>query len=440
MFDNATGVGRKICGGVRTTETFAAFAAHYGFEFGFCNPNSGHEKGNVERKVYFIRQNLFVPVLRLARVESYNEKLLGRCLGLAKEYYRKGVREDGLFGEDRAALAGLPEKPFEMVRYVDCKSDKQGKVQIDGRHWYSADPSLAGERLIAGLGATRLSIYTSAGEYVCSHERQYGAAPTDSASPASQLPLLAMKLGAWRNSSVRSAMPDALRDYMDGLGRCELGDGLRLMRDQVQQSGWDATVGAMQCALARRLYVSNDTIDWFLSSSNAAQLRAVSELIEHEMAVREEAKRARLFRRAKFPQVKSFEGYDFSQVAFPDGYGVDDLKSLSFVEAAQDFVFHGQTGRGKTHLAIAVGHACVMAGKAVRFYTAAELALALSKARREHGLEAMMKDIAKNDLVILDEFGYVPLDTESARLLFQVVSSCYERRSMVFTTNIEFSK
>ena len=67
--------------------------------------------------------------------------------------------------------------------------------------------------------------------------------------------------------------------------------------------------------------------------------------------------------------------YDFSQVAFPDGYGVDDLKSLSFVEAAQDFVFHGQTGRGKTHLAIAVGHACAMAGKAVRFYTAAELAL-----------------------------------------------------------------
>lgn len=81
----------------------------------------------MERKVYFIRQNLFVPVPRLARVESYNEKLLGRCLGLAKEHYRKGVREDGLFGEDRAALAGLPEKPFEVVRYVDCKSDKQGK-------------------------------------------------------------------------------------------------------------------------------------------------------------------------------------------------------------------------------------------------------------------------------------------------------------------------
>ena len=81
-----------------------------------------------------------------------------------------------------------------------------------------------------------------------------------------------------------------------------------------------------------------------------------------------------------------------------------------------------------------------MAGKAVRFYTAAELALSLAKAKREHRLEAVMKDIDRNDLVILDEFGYVPIDVESARLLFQVVSSCYERRSMIFTTNIEFSK
>ncbi len=93
----------------------------------------------------------------------------------------------------------------------------------------------------------------------------------------------------------------------------------------------------------------------------------MSELIAHEKAVREESKRARLFRRARFPQEKSFEGYDFSLVAFPDCYGMDDLKSLPFVESSQVFVFHDQTGRGKTHLAIAVGHACMMARKAARF-------------------------------------------------------------------------
>ena len=172
--------------------------------------------------------------------------------------------------------------------------------------------------------------------------------------------------------------------------------------------------------LARALYFSNETIERFLTSANAARLRAVGDLIGYEMDVRERNRRSRLYRRAKFPQLKSFDGYDFSQVAFPDGYGVGDLKSLSFVDAAQDFVLRGQTGRGKTHLAIAIGSACAMAGKTVRFHTAGELALSLAKAGREHRLEAMMKDIDRNDLVILDEFGYVPIDVESARLLFHV--------------------
>ena len=82
----------------------------------------------------------------------------------------------------------------------------------------------------------------------------------------------------------------------------------------------------------------------------------------------------------------------------------------------------------------------VKAGKTVRFYTTAELAMALGRANREHALEACMRDISKNDLIILDEFGYVPLDAESARLLFQVMSNCYERQSMVLMTNIEFGK
>lgn len=80
--------------------------------------------------------------------------------------------------------------------------------------------------------------------------------------------------------------------------------------------------------LARSLYFSNDTVDWFLAEANAAQLRSVVGMIEHELEVRERNKRARLYRRAKFPQVKSFDGYDFSQVVFPEGYSVDDLRSL----------------------------------------------------------------------------------------------------------------
>lgn len=249
VFDNATGVGRRVCDGVRTTETFAAFAAHYGFAFSFCNPYSGHEKGGVESKVRFVRSNLFVPIPRLCNVDSFNERLLGRCCSLSKSHYLKGEGEKQLFVEDSVAMAGLPEAAFAVVRYAHCKADKQGKICVDGPHRYSTDPSLAGRRVIVGLGATAVTVYTESGELVCEHERQYGPAPTDTANPASQLPLLTMKLGAWRNSGVREAIPDDLRDYMDGLGKKDLGGSLRIMRDQVDRRGWDAAVGAMEAAL-----------------------------------------------------------------------------------------------------------------------------------------------------------------------------------------------
>lgn len=192
--------------------------------------------------------------------------------------------------------------------------------------------------------------------------------------------------------------------------------------------------------LLRSMYFSNATIDSFLATATAAQARCVSDLITTEIEGRERNKRARLYRLAKFPCPKSFEGYDFTNVSFPDDYTESDLRSLEFVNAAQNFVFYGQTGRGKTHLAIAIGAACVARGLMVRFFTTAELALALARAAREHTLERLLKDIAKCDLVILDEFGYIPLDVESSRLLFQVIADCYEKRSIIFTTNIEFGK
>lgn len=190
----------------------------------------------------------------------------------------------------------------------------------------------------------------------------------------------------------------------------------------------------------RSMYFSNDTIDEFMATSTAGQVSAVRDLITSELDLRDRRKRERLVRKARFPQVKSFEGYDFAQVTLPEGYGVGDLTSLEFVEQAQDFVFHGQTGRGKTHLAIAIGMACAKAGKEVRFFTAAELVLMLTRASREHCLEALLKDVARAKLIVIDELGYVPLDREGARLLFQVMSDCYEKRSLVITTNIEFSK
>ena len=161
-------------------------------------------------------------------------------------------------------------------------------------------------------------------------------------------------------------------------------------------------------ALARTLYFSNDTIKHFLENATAGQIAAVSNMIRFELSVRDARKIERLMRKAKFPQIKSFGGYDYSQISFPEGYSKDDLEGLEFVNAAQDFVFYGQTGRGKTHLAIAVGIRCVQSGKIARFFTAADLVMALERAKRENTLEALLKDIAKSDLIVIDELGYAP--------------------------------
>lgn len=100
----------------------------------------------------------------------------------------------------------------------------------------------------------------------------------------------------------------------------------------------------------------------------------------------------------------------------------------------------GITHNGKTHLATALGIAACNAGHAVRFFAAADLVYALSKAHREGTLDRVYSQIEKARCVVIDEFGYIPFDAEGARLMFQVISKSYEKRSLIFTTNIEFSR
>lgn len=191
---------------------------------------------------------------------------------------------------------------------------------------------------------------------------------------------------------------------------------------------------------ARRMMFSNSVIDEFVAGATLAEMRTVDGLIASQLEVRASNQLAERMRKAKFPSIKSMDGFDFAQVAFPEGYGTDDLRSLAFIDACQDFVFHGKTGRGKTHLAIAVGIAAANAGKTVRFYTVAGLVMHLADMRERGKLKKELKDIAAVDLLILDELGYVPLDIDGARLLYQVMSVEEGTQSMIITTNIEFSK
>lgn len=188
-------------------------------------------------------------------------------------------------------------------------------------------------------------------------------------------------------------------------------------------------------ALAR-----GDTIGAFLASATPGQVAACAAMPGSEIAHRDRAKRARLLRQARFPVPKSVEGFDWPDVAFPDGWGRDEMLSLAFVRDAEDLVFYGQTGRGKTRLAAALGIAATSAGHPVRFRQTAQPVPRLGKAKREGTLDRPLADVAKARLLVLDEFGHVPFDVDGARLLYQVISDGHERRSVTFTTNVEFSR
>lgn len=126
---------------------------------------------------------------------------------------------------------------------------------------------------------------------------------------------------------------------------------------------------------ARSLFISQATIDETLEWATPRQLAAIDRMLATELANREASKRARLMRQARFPVPKSLDGYDFANVRLPDGYTKEQLTGLDFAAKAQDLVFYGKTGRGKTHLATALGMIAVERGRSVRFRQTAELVL-----------------------------------------------------------------
>ena len=251
VFDNATGIGRRVGEQIRTAATFQAFAAHYGFGFSFCNANAGHEKGAVENAVGAIRRNLFVPMPSIDNVRSYNKRLLEKCMDrAAKDHYLKSEPERQLFVEDCAALVDLPAKPFRVFKPGTCKTDKYGRACLEGRYRYPLGPEHACERVLVELGAFEVAFFDARGTAIASFERAYGDAPTEATDPISQLALLCRKPGGWRNSQVRAAVPDGLRAHMDALSREGLKAALLAMRDASAQAGWAATVDAMAALAA----------------------------------------------------------------------------------------------------------------------------------------------------------------------------------------------
>jgi DNA replication protein DnaC len=166
----------------------------------------------------------------------------------------------------------------------------------------------------------------------------------------------------------------------------------------------------------------------------------LSAVLERQVADRESAGNMMRVRTAHFPTIKTLEDFNLDHLPSLRKDVLAHLATATFVPKADNVVLLGPPGIGKTHLAIGLGIKAAQAGNSVLFDTATNWITRLSKAHHIGGLETELKKIRRYRLIIIDEVGYIPFDTDAANLFFQLVASRYEQASILVTSNLPFGR
>lgn len=167
----------------------------------------------------------------------------------------------------------------------------------------------------------------------------------------------------------------------------------------------------------------------------------VTDLLKLELREREANRINRMVKIAGFRVLKTLDDFVWgSAIQLPSGLSAAYMEELGFLPPKENLIFMGTVGTGKTHLATAIALKACQEGRRIRFYTAASLANILLERNNKGTLNNYLSTLKKVELIVIDEVGFVPLHKDAAELLFQVISDCYEQRSLIITSNLEFSQ
>lgn len=161
-------------------------------------------------------------------------------------------------------------------------------------------------------------------------------------------------------------------------------------------------------------------------------------LCEKELAERQRRAMDRRIKGAKFPLLKTIDSFDFTSQKSVNEPLVRELLRCEFIDHHENVLLVGNSGTGKTHLASALGFAACCQGYKVRFFGCKALVTQLLEAKEDRQLQRWLTQFEKQNLLVLDELGYVPFSKAGSELLFEVVSKAYERQSLIVTTNLPF--
>ena len=163
-------------------------------------------------------------------------------------------------------------------------------------------------------------------------------------------------------------------------------------------------------------------------------------LLELETVQREQNAARKRITQARFPYLRTLDQFEFSAIPSLNKGKVLELSRGEYIRAKENIIAIGNTGTGKTHLAVSLGLLACQQGWKVRFYTAAGLINELGETQAQHRLSRLEKQLVRQDLIILDEVGFIPFTPSGSQALFQFCSDRYLKGSMIITTNLEFQR
>ncbi len=190
-----------------------------------------------------------------------------------------------------------------------------------------------------------------------------------------------------------------------------------------------------------KLNVMDEQLDETIDFASRNQLNIVETLLRltnYQIDYREQNSIKSMVKVANFPHFKELKDFDFTFQPGINTQQIQDFETLRFIERNENIVFLGPSGVGKTHLSTSIGITAAKHRCTTYFIKCHDLINQLKKAKIENRLDQRLKHFSRYKLLIIDEVGYLPIEKEDAKLMFQLIDQRYEKRSTIITTNIAF--